>query len=61
MKQYVIPRQEFAAQISVILNESGKGQINVGNQRGVIFIKLCKSREDIIKCSIYAFGNVGKS
>jgi hypothetical protein len=46
IKQCVIPRWEFTVRIYIILITSDKGQINIDNQRGVIIVRLSKSRVD---------------
>jgi hypothetical protein len=45
VEQCIIPRREFTVRIYIILKKSGKGQIQIDNQRGMIIIRLYKSRD----------------
>jgi hypothetical protein len=40
IKQRIISGREFAVRINIILSKSGKGQVKIDNQRGMVIIGL---------------------
>jgi hypothetical protein len=44
IKQRIIPGRKFTVRVYVVLIKSGKGQTKIDNQRGMIIVRLYKSR-----------------